>query len=203
MRFLVHNLDGGIASILPQECKDCGWWQGYDDGWPGPDAARSWIEAAGEELGFWGKVATGDEQLIGFIQFGPTELFSRARDIAGKEVRDSFLLACGVIAGQGVDSIRKSLLMAALAELKELEVEQLDAFCSNRKEESDDCRLFSRQFLGDCGFYPVKDLGELTMMRLELGGTQPSRTPRERAARLLERLKHPSAAPSPAAMCKR
>ncbi|RJQ43591.1 MAG: hypothetical protein C4534_07790 [Gaiellales bacterium] len=201
MRFLVENLDGGGAALLPEECRACGWWQGFDDGWSDLDAG-SWMEAAGDETGFWGKVATGDGELLGFIQFGPAGLYPRAREIAGRDIRDSFLLACGMVAVEGFDSIRKSLLMAAVAELKELEVEQLDAFCHSA--DGGDCRLFDRRFLGDCGFYPVKDLGGLTMMRLELGGAETGRSQREGAGRrLLERLKHAQAAPSPASMCQR
>lgn len=161
------------------------------------------MSEANQEIGFWGKMATGDDELLGFIQFGPAGLFSRAEDIAGKEIRSSFLLTCSHVSVEGVDSIRKSLLMAALAELQEMDVAQLDAFCAG-KEVSGDCRLFDRKFLGDCGFYPMRDIGDLTVMRLELGGADPGRGSREKSGRrLLDRFKHTPAAPSPAAMCRR
>lgn len=203
MRFQVLNLDGGRTSLLPERCRWCGWWQGHDDGWPGEEAVEAWEADAGELIDFWGKLATGDGELLGFIQFGPAELYSRAGEIAGGEINDSFLLACSMVTGQGVDSIRKSLLMSTLAELNEQDVEQVDAFCASEGKDIDDCRLFSRGFLGDCGFYPVKDAGKLTMMRLELKGSQPSQLRERPGRRLLERIKRSSTAPSPATLCQR
>lgn len=204
MDFQLRNIDDIGIEWLPEHCHECGWWQGYDDGWPSREAASAWRGAASEIQGYWGKMATGDDDLLGFVMFGPSDLFARARKIAGDDVKGSIFLSCSHITAAGFGSIRKSLVMTILAELRELGVEKVDAFCSNEDSYVDDCRLFSREFADDCGFYPVKATAEITLMRLELTGAEPTRRHRQKTgSRLLERLKRPSAAPSPAAMCQR
>jgi hypothetical protein len=204
MHFKIQNLDESTSGMLPATCRDCGWWQGYDDGWPSEKAGALWEESAGEQLGYWGKLALGDDELLGFIQFGPAALFARAADIGGRDTSDSFLLACGDVTKPDISSLRKSLLVSALSEFKQLEIEHIDAFCSSREDTEDNCRIFSRSFLSDCGFYPVKSAGDLVMMRLELGGMQPVQPFKEKTrVGLLERIKRRSATPSPAAMCRK
>lgn len=202
MYFKIENLAQGNTGLLPEHCQECGWWQGYDDGWPSGETAEAWGEAAGERFGYWGKLAIGDDELLGFIQFGPADMFARAGEIAGRDVSDSFLLACSEVRDHDVTALRKSLLIATLSELRQREVEHIDAFCAAGEEEVDDCRLFSRKFLSDCGFTPLREIDGLMMMRLELGGAQPVRYYREKARhRILERIRRRSATPSPATMC--
>lgn len=204
MHFQIENLEESNTGLLPEHCQACGWWQGYDNGWPSHKAAAAWGEEAMDQFGYWGKLAIGDDELLGFIQFGPADLFARAGEIAGDEARDSVLLACSEVSDKDITSLRKSLLIAAMAELRQREVEQIDAFCSANGQGNNDCRLFSRKFLSDCGFTPVKQIGDLVMMRLELGGAQPVRYQREKARhRLLERIRRRHATPSPAAMCRK
>ncbi|MHB1003100.1 MAG: hypothetical protein ACYC1B_04620 [Thermoleophilia bacterium] len=204
MHFQIRNIDEGSVDWLPEHCRECGWWQGHDGGWPSPEAASAWRGAAGDIFGYWGKMATGDDDLLGFIQLGPSELYSRARKIGGSDLKDSILLTCSFITAAGFGSIRKSLVMTVLAELREQGVEQVDTFCSNEDDLTDDCRLFSRSFTDECGFYPVRSTGDFTLMRLELSGAEPTRRHRQKTgSRLLERFKRSSAAPSPAAMCQR
>lgn len=203
MNFQLRNIDDSSVEWLPEHCRECGWWQGHDNGWPSQEAASAWRGAAVDIFGYWGKMATGDDDLLGFVKFGPSNLFARASRIGGDDVRGSILLTCSFITAAGFGSIRKSLVMTIIAELRELGVERVDAFCPNEDSTVDNCRLFSRDFTDDCGFYPVKATGDFTMMRLELGGAEPERRHRQKAgSRLLERLKRSSATPSPAAMCQ-
>lgn len=202
MIFQLWELDQAGFELLPERCRGCGWWQGHDDGWPEKHAA-SWIETALERFGGWGKLAVGDEELLGMIQYGPSGLFGRSSDLAcGPASRDAVLLTCSLVTKGAYLSVRKSLLTAVLAELKDREVEIVEAFCYQSSSPGEECRLFERQFLEDCGFYPVRSSRGLQLMRFELRGALPVKVEKHKSRRgILERIKRTSPTPAPAAMC--
>ena len=203
MIFQLQELDKAGAELLPDECLACGWWQGNDHGWQSPAQAHSWAEAALEAFGGWGKLAFGDGELLGMIQYGPAGLFARAGDFAcGPVSADAVLLTCGIVAGKTHEPIRKSLVTAALAEFKEREVETVEAFCYRDAPPEGECRFFDQNFLRDCGFYPVRSSRDLQLMRFELGGVLPAKAGKHKSRRrILERIKRTSPAPAPAATC--
>jgi len=204
MIFQLQDLDKASALLLPEDCRSCGWWQGKDGGWASSMQADSWEEAALESFGSWGKLAIGDDELLGMIQYGPAVLFSRSGDFAcGPTSVDAVLLTCSIVSGSINEPIRKSLLTAVLAELKEREIPTVEAFCYQNETPEEDCRLFDQEFLRGCGFYPVRSSGGLQLMRLELGGMEPAKTRRQKTRRrLLERIKRTSPSPAPAATCQ-
>ena len=203
MIFQLQELDRAGFELLPEECRGCGWWQGHDDGWPEEKHAESWAETALEKFGGWGKLAIGDNELLGMIQYGPAGLFSRSADFAcGPVSRDAVLLTCSFITSRSFEPVRKSLLTAVLAELKEREVETVEAFCYQNDPPENECRLFGQEFLQDCGFYPVRSSRGLQLMRFELGGAEPVKAEKQKSRRgILERIKRTSPTPAPAAMC--
>ncbi|MHB1361502.1 MAG: hypothetical protein ACYCW5_02740 [Thermoleophilia bacterium] len=203
MIFQLQELDLAGFELLPEDCQLCGWWQGHDDGWPDRIQADSWAERALERFGGWGKLAIGDGELLGMIQYGPAVLFGRSGDLAcGPVSNDAVLLTCS-IAHQDFQPVRRSLLTAVLAELKERRVETVEAFCFQEVPPRNECRLFRQDFLQDCGFYPVRSSRGLQLMRFELGGVQPAKVGKQKARRgLLERIKRTSPAPAPVAMCE-
>lgn len=200
MIFQLQDLDEYSASQLPESCRGCGWWQGHEPGWPGAREAHAWAEAAMEGFGAWGKLALGDGQLLGMIQYGPSGLFPRVSKLpCGPISKDAILLTCNVVAEGALESIRKSLLTAVLSEFRQREVEAVEAFGVGGEAEEGVCRFFQLDFLRDCGFYPVKSAGGLKIMRLELGGVQPVRPLKKSRPGILQRIKSRSAAPAPVA----
>ncbi|MFA5801072.1 MAG: hypothetical protein WC911_01205 [Thermoleophilia bacterium] len=205
MIFQLQELDRSSSSCLPDDCNNCGWWQGYEGGWPSVEATENWIDTAEENFGGWGKLALGDEKLLGMIQYGPSNLFPRARKLAcGPVSSDSLLLTCSTVESGSLESVRKSLVLAVLGEMKMLEIESVEAYSRQAPWPEHDCRLFEDKFLRDCGFYPVRASRGLQLMRFELGGTEKAEVasePRKTHRRILERIKRPSPKPVPAAMC--
>jgi hypothetical protein len=202
--FQLQELDKAASALLPEQCRTCGWWQGQDDDWREPAQADSWAETALETFGGWGKLAIGDDDLLGMIQYGPSELFARAGDFAcGPVSEDAVLLTCSLVSDRAYESVRKSLLTAALAEFREREVETIEAFCCQDENPENECRFFDYDFLSDCGFYPVRSSRGLQLMRCELGGALPAKIRKQKShRRILERIKRASASPAPAAMCE-
>ncbi|MDO8736345.1 MAG: hypothetical protein Q7K29_04605 [Thermoleophilia bacterium] len=203
MIFQLQQLDKAASEILPEECQGCGWWQGYDDSWPAT-AADDWAESAIEYFGGWGKLAIADDELLGMIQYGPAGLFARANDFAcGPVSADAVLLTCSLVAGDGFAPARRSLLTAVLADLKEREVETVEAFSYQVAAPEGECRMFDQDFLRDCGFYPVRSSRGLQLMRFELGGVETAPVEKHKSRRrILERIKRTAPAPVPAAICE-
>ncbi len=205
MIFQLQNLDRSTLPHLPERCRTCGWWQGYDEGWADASSEESWSAIAEERFGCWGKLALADGRLMGQMQFGPPQLFPRSFGMpSGPAGSDSILLTCSMVADETFEPVRKSLVLSVLADLHEMEIETVEAFCRQQPLFESNCHFFDRDFLRDCGFYPARSSGSMLLMRLELGGAQRS-LPRKHKARrrILERIKRPSTAPSPVTLCRR
>lgn len=203
MIFQLQDLDKAASDILPEECVSCGWWQGHDDRWTA-DEADNWAETAIEYFGSWGKLAIADDELMGMIQYGPVQLYARANDFAcGPVSTGAVLLTCSMVTGREFEPTRRSLLTAVLADLKEQEVETVEAFCYQEDVPEGDCRLFKQDFLRDCGFNPVRSSRGLQLMRFEMGGVQTTMAGKQKSRRrILERIKRAAPAPAPAATCE-
>lgn len=204
MIFQLNNLCLGTSRLVPAKCRQCGWWQGHEDGWPAAAEAEAWGRRAEEEFGRWGKLAMGDGRLLGMVQFGPSGLFPRSRQLAcGPPGGNSVLITCSSVSGPELEPVRKSLLLAAVAELERDGIETVEAFCRKTPAEDDDCRLLDEGFLKSCGFYPVKSSRRLRLMRLELAGLQPVLYPsRKSRLKILNRIKRAAPSPTPVALCK-
>lgn len=153
-----------------------------------------------KNFGPWGKLALGDGQLLGAIQYGPSALYGRVGKLpCGPVSRDAVLLTCNLVAEGTLESIRKSLITAMLSEFGKRKIEAVEAFALEGEAEPGACRFFRPDFLRDCGFYPVKTSGRLKIMRLELGGAQTIKPLKMHKPSLLERIRSRSAAPAPVA----
>ena len=202
MFFQLQNLNRLTNPRLPECCVNCGWWQGYDEGWPESEA-EGWNRLAEDSFGRWGKLAAGDGKLLGMVQYGPAELFTRKLG-CGPVDTGSILLTCSMVADASLESVRKSLVLAVIAELREQEFQTVEAFCRQVPGVRGNGHLFEQEFLRDCGFYPVRSGGGMQLMRLELGGVQPVKLPSLKSRRrLLERIKRPHPTPVPLAFCRR
>lgn len=198
--FQLQDLDEYSASELPESCGGCGWWQGFDRGWPSTREAEAWTKTAMNDFGAWGKIALGDGRLLGAIQYGPCGLFPRTRKLpCGPVSRDAVLLTCNLVAEGALESIRKSLLTATISEFEKRDVEAVETFALDGEAGPGECRFFRIDFLRDCGFYPVRSAGRLKIMRFEIGGTQRVKPIKKLKPGLLQRIKNRSAAPVPVA----
>lgn len=197
MIFHFEDLNQSTSSLQPETCLNCGWWQGHDRGWPSPAAAASWNSSAARNCGRWGKMARGDDRLLGLIQFGPSSLFPRAKKMpGGPATPGAVLLACSMVAETGLTAVRKSLVLVMLDELEQGGCQRVEAWGRESATSDGECRLFEREFLAGCGFSPVRHSQGLVLMGLELKTLQRVR-PLPQRRRLLERLRRGAPAPSP------
>lgn len=200
MFYELQDLNTYTTGLLSDTCRGCGWWQGFNDHWDTAQAG-AWGESAESAFDSWGKMALGDGRLLGMIQFGPAGLFPRTHDFpCGPVSPDTVLLTCGAIADDALASVKRSLVTAVIAEFHERQIQTVEAFSMDTRSPNE-CRFFPHDFLRDCGFYPVRSVRGVKLMRLELGGVQPVAEPRRRR-RLLERIKRAAPAPAPVAMIR-
>lgn len=203
MIYRLQDLDKYSATLLPERCRSCGWWQGYDNGWPEEREAFAWADTAAEAFGSWGKLALGDDQVLGMVQYGPAGLFKRTRQLpSGPVSEDAVLLTCSAVATGALATVRKSLVTAVFAELRHNGIETVEAFCAEDEKNESACQFFPQDFLRDCGFCLVRSHKGLKLMRLELGGMVPSISYKAPRRSILQRLKARSASPAPVAMTK-
>ena len=171
----VAGLTGVTLQDAPQVCHDCIWWQGSVE-------KRRWIERAELDWGAWGAVYRDDDgTVIGSMQYGPAELFPRARDLpAGPPSDDAVLVTCAYLLGRASPWVMQSLFLAAIGDARDKKAGALETFGYRYPEgESPHERffvhrtVFPRDFLSDFGFETVRRLGRIELVRLELGGLQP------------------------------
>ena len=182
-------------------CHECIWWQGS-----GADKRR-WIERAELDWGAWGAVYRDDDgTVIGSMQYGPSELFPRARELpAGPPSEDAVLVTCAYLLNRASPWVMQSLFLAAIGDAKDKKAGALETFAYRYSEgESPQDRfyvhrtVFPRDFLSDFGFETVRRLGRVELVRLELGGLQPvAEGIREKALRLVKEAFSPEPAPVP------
>jgi len=198
MIYELQDLNTTTSGLLSDACRGCGWWQGHLSHWDTAQA-DAWSESMMENFGSWGKLALGDGQLLGMVQYGPAGMFPRTSDFpCGPVSPDAVLLTCGAVSDHALASVKKSLVTAVIADFYERQIQTVEAFTMDTGSPHE-CRFLPHDFLRDCGFYPVKSARGVRLMRLELGGVQPVAEPRRRR-RLLERIKRTSPAPAPVAM---
>lgn len=208
MIFQLQNLNRSTFQFLPDECQSCGWWQDYAGGWPSESERDDWCRRAEELFGGWGKLAMADEQLLGMIQYGPPDIFPGMKRMScGSASGEALLITCNTVLDESFAAARKSLILAALAEFSELEVESAEAYCPRKQDDPPGMsHLFPRDFLVGLGFYATRSSGDFQLMRMELGGLDRP-TARSRRSRgklgLLDRIRHPAPSPSPATLCGR
>jgi hypothetical protein len=172
----VAGLTGVTLQDAPLVCHECIWWQGS-----GVDKRR-WIERAELDWGAWGAVYRDDDgTVIGSMQYGPAELFPRARELpAGPPSDDAVLVTCAYLVDRTSPWVLQSLFLAAIGEARDRGAAALESFAYEYPERESDYErflvhrtVFPRDFLTDFGFRIVRTAGPVGLARLELGGLVP------------------------------
>ena len=200
----VTGLTGVTLQDAPSVCHECIWWQTRE----GRSLdKRKWIERAETEWGPWGTVYyDADGRVLGSMQYGPAELFPRARELpAGPPSDDAVLVTCAYLLDRASPWVMQSLFLAAIGDARDKKAGALETFAYHYPEgESARERfwvhrtVFPRDFLSDFGFETVRRLGRVELVRLELGGLQPvAEGTREKVLRLVKQAFSPAPAPVP------
>lgn len=175
----VPGLTGATLELAPAVCQSCVWWQSR--GLRETSKGR-WIEKAEDEWGAWGALYRDDDgRLLGSIQYGPAGLFPRAQELpAGPPSEDAVLVTCVYLVSPETPWVEQSLFLAAIGEARDKGAKALEAFAYRYSEgESTYERfvvhktVFPRDFLADFGFLPVRAVGRVELVRLDLGGLVP------------------------------
>lgn len=203
MIFHFEDLNRSTCDLQPAACRGCGWWQGHEGDWPAPEAAARWRQGAESGSGRWGKLALGDGRFLGQIQFGPAGLFPRAGRLPGGPVTaGAFLLTCGLTADASLTPVRRSLVLAMIAELEMNGVARIEAW-GREDAGNDDCHYLERDFLAGCGFSPVRHSRGLVLMGMDLKNLQRVRPLPVRRRGLLERIRRTAPSPAPLTLAVR
>lgn len=136
-------------------------------------------------FGPWGRVVNDGADLRGMIQYGPANAFPRARVLpAGPPARTGALITCAYLEGDDRVGTFERLLLEALADLKARGLPTVDAFALRHADEVSLAErftahqtLFDRSYLQRFGFQPVRADGQVSLMRLDLGGLEPGHAP--------------------------
>jgi hypothetical protein len=174
------GLTGATLEHTATVCHECVWWQSRT---PGRRVdKRRWIDKAETEFGAWGTVYYDDDgRLLGSMQYGPAELFPRARELpAGPPSEDAVLVTCAYLTDPSRPWVMQSLFLTAIGDARDRGARALEAFAYRYPEgESNFERfhvhrtIFPADFLADFGFLSVRTKGRVELARLELGGLQP------------------------------
>lgn len=173
-----------------------------------PSLKRRWASDTEKSFGPWGRLLVEDGRFRGLVQYGPASRFPRARSLpAGPPSRDAAVITCAYLEGDDLAGTSERLLLEALADLKSRGVAAVEAFAltfSDDVAQSDRFTahhtLFDRDMLDRFGFRPLRSAGQVTLMRLALGGLQPAETS-SLVARLTQPLRAwPVSLPSPVAL---
>src|ERR671932_2372763 len=123
----VAGLTGATLPTAPSVCHECIWWQAR----PGRSLSKDrWIERAEDEGGAWGTVYYDDDgRLLGSMQYGPAEAFSRAAELpAGPASNDAVLVTCAYLTDPAKPWVMQSLFLAAIGDARDHGARALEAF---------------------------------------------------------------------------
>jgi hypothetical protein len=175
----IVGLTGATLPTAPAVCHGCVFWQS-----PSGRAVdkRRWIRGTEEEWGAWGTVYYDDDgHLLGSMQYGPSDLFPRAKELpAGPPNEDAVLVTCAYLVDSSKPWVMQSLFLTAIGDARDKGARALEAF-SYRYSENESAferfqvhkTIFPRDFLNDFGFQTVRTQGRVELARLELGGLVP------------------------------
>ena len=193
---------------VPACCADCVFWQGLRGT---SDARRKdeWARDVEARFGAYGRVLWEGDDFRGVLQYGPVAAFPRAQVLpAGPPDSQSALITCLLVAGDDPVGTYERLLLEALADLKARRFPAAEAFAiaAGTGDTPLEQRvvghhtLLDEEVLVGLGFTPVRTRGQVSLMRLPLGGliTAPRTTAAARARKLIGRLVPASETPAPA-----
>ena len=173
------GLTGATLPTAPSVCHECIWWQ--TRGGRSADK-RKWIREAEDDWGAWGAVYHDENgRLLGSMQYGPADLFPRARELpAGPASPDAVLVTCAYLSDPSRPWVMQSLFLTAIGDVRERGARALEAFAYRYPEGETSFQrfhahrtIFPADFLADFGFVSVRTQARVELARLELGGLQP------------------------------
>lgn len=161
---------------------DCVFWQHPRDV-TDSRAKQRWMGGVERSFGPWGRVVNDGADQRGMIQYGPAAAFPRARVLpAGPASMAGALITCAFLEGDDRVGTFERLLLEALADLKARRLPSVDAFALRYSDEVSIAErftahqtLFDRTYLQRFGFQSVRANGQVSLMRLDLGGLEPGR----------------------------
>lgn len=175
----ITGLTGATLETAPTVCHECIWWQTRS----GRSAdKRKWIREAEDDWGAWGAVYHDEDgRLLGSMQYGPADLFPRARELpAGPASPDAALVTCAYLTDPTRPWVMQSLLLTAIGDVRDRGARALEAFSYRYADGETSFQrfhahrtLFPADFLADFGFVPLRKHGRVELARLELGGLRP------------------------------
>lgn len=172
----VAALTGAEREALPACCVDCMFWQSQRMV-SSRDGKARWVASFEEEHGAWGRILLDGDAFLGMLQYGPAWAFPRARTLpTGPPGADGALVTCAFLEDADPVGALERLLLEALADLKARDVPSVDVFATTigPGAEAGHHTLLDRALLERLGFSPVRSRGEVTLMRLALGGIEKS-----------------------------
>jgi hypothetical protein len=200
----VAGLTGVTLQSAPPVCHACVWWQSSRGRAP---EKREWIADAESAWGAWGAVYYDDDgRTLGSIQYGAAGLFPRAWELpAGPPSEDAVLVTCAYLVDRATPWVLQSLFLAAIGDAKDKKAKALETFAYRYAEGETAYErflvhrtVFPRDFLSDFGFETVRQVGQVELVRLELGGLQPVvEGKRAKVLRLVKAAFSPEPAPVP------
>ncbi|MGI9116143.1 MAG: hypothetical protein ACR2JV_00725 [Gaiellales bacterium] len=149
----------------PEPCRTCTWWQG------GADKER-WAAGVEGRFGAWGMLYREDGRTVGIVQYGPSADFAHARRLpAGPPSRDAILITCALVDPDAGPWVVQRLLLAVAGETRDRGLIALEAFATPvERPDAPHLVPLPRAQLEEIGFAPVREAGEIALLRLDLRG---------------------------------
>jgi hypothetical protein len=170
----VEHLTGATVDSAPPPCRECMWWQTRPGGRPGDRTPGA--RDTEDDFGPWGKLYVDEGRVIGLIQYGPSDLFARARHLpAGPPGRDAVLVTCAYLTDAQSPWVLQSLFLAAIGECRDRGLPALETFGYRYPPDEGFASrflghrtIFPADFLRDLGFHPERTAGRVSLERLDL-----------------------------------
>jgi len=173
---------------MPDCCAACVFWQTLrgDSDEPGRDR---WAPRTERSFGPWGRMLRDGDAVLGLLQYGPARAFPRAQVLpAGPPDRDAALITCAYVTGDDPAGAIERLVLEALADVKGRGMAAIEAFAMRYPDEiapeeraALNHTLFDLAMLEGMGFRAVRTRGQVSLMRIDLGGAVPGLAERARA----------------------
>ena len=174
----ITSVTAATRSALPAPCISCVFWQ-HDRLVSDERHKAAWAESFGRRHGAFGRVLRDGPAFRGMVQFGPADAFPRALALpAGPPSRDAALITCTFLEGEDPEGSCERLLLEALADLKAREVVAVEAFALAYDDDVSGGgalprpphALRSRLPRGPRLLARCARRGDVSLMRIELGG---------------------------------
>ena len=201
----ITSVTASTRSALPPPCVSCVFWQ-HDRLVTDERHKAAWAESFGRRHGAFGRVLRDGPSFRGMVQFGPADAFPRALALpAGPPSRDAALVTCTFLEGEDPEGSCERLLLEALADLKARDAVAVEAFALTYDDDvpADERflghhTLFDRAFLEGLGFVALRSRGDVSLMRIDIGGLVQGPGLVSQAIRLLRSATHPGVHGAPA-----